>query len=45
MQQPTMGTRLALTAILSHFLKLELELELLGSGYNADLTNDEIQVF
>jgi hypothetical protein len=32
------GARLALTAILSHFPELEPELELLGSEYNADLT-------
>jgi hypothetical protein len=34
-----------LTAILSHFLELELELDLLGSGYNANLTKDEMEVF
>jgi hypothetical protein len=28
---------------LSHFPELELELELLGSGYNADLTKDEME--
>jgi hypothetical protein len=37
--------RLALTAILLHFPKLELELELLGFGYNADLTKDQMEVF
>jgi hypothetical protein len=39
------GTRLALTAVLSHFPDPVLELELLGSGYNADLTKDEMGVF
>jgi hypothetical protein len=34
-----------LTIILSHFSKLELELELLGSEYNADLMRDEMDVF
>jgi hypothetical protein len=38
-------TRLVLTAVLSHFLDLVLELELLGSGYNADLAKDEMEVF
>jgi hypothetical protein len=37
------GAQLALTAILSYFLELELELELPGSGYNADLTKDEME--
>jgi hypothetical protein len=37
--------RLALTVVLSHFPKLELESELLGSRYNADLTKDEMEVF
>jgi hypothetical protein len=32
-----------LTTTLSHFPKLESELELLGSGYNADLMNDEME--
>jgi hypothetical protein len=32
---------LALIAILSHFPKLEFELELLGFRYNADLMKDE----
>jgi hypothetical protein len=31
--------------VLSHFPKLELKLELLGSGYNADLTKDEMEAF
>jgi hypothetical protein len=34
---------IALTAILSHFPKLEVELELLGSRYNADLASDEME--
>jgi hypothetical protein len=37
------GVRLALTAILSHFPKLESELELLGFRYNTDLMNDEME--
>jgi hypothetical protein len=37
------GSWLALTTVLSHFPELELELELLGSGYNADLTKDEME--
>jgi hypothetical protein len=37
------GARLALTTILSHFPKLELKLELLGSRYNADLSKDEME--
>jgi hypothetical protein len=48
MQQPpigSLGVQLALIAVLSHFPELELELELLGSGYNADLTRDEMEVF
>jgi hypothetical protein len=40
-----LGARLALTAILSHIPELELELELLGSGYNANLMTDEMEVF
>jgi hypothetical protein len=39
------GDQLVLTAVLSHFPKLELELELLGSRYNADLMKDEMEVF
>jgi hypothetical protein len=31
------GTRSALTSVVSHFLKREVELELLQSGHNADL--------
>jgi hypothetical protein len=34
-----------LTTVLSHFPKLELELELPVSGYNVDLTRDEMKVF
>jgi hypothetical protein len=37
------GVRQALIAVFSHFPKLELELELLGSVYNADLTKDEME--
>jgi hypothetical protein len=37
--------RLELTVVLSHFPKQELESELLGSRYNADLTTDEMEVF
>jgi hypothetical protein len=39
------GAQLALTTILSYFPALELKLKLLGSRYNADLTNDEMEVF
>jgi hypothetical protein len=35
------GTRSALVAALSHFLKLKSKLELLGSERNSDLTNDQ----
>jgi hypothetical protein len=34
-----------LTDVLLHFHELELELEFLGSGYNADLMKDEMDVF
>jgi hypothetical protein len=34
------GTRSVLVAALSHFLELDVELELLGSGCNTDLTED-----
>jgi hypothetical protein len=34
---------LALIAVLSHFPELELELELLRFGYNADLMKDEME--
>jgi hypothetical protein len=40
-----LGAWLALTTVLSHFPELELELELLGFGYNADLMKDEMEVF
>jgi hypothetical protein len=39
------GSQFALTTILSHFYKLKLELELLGSVYNTDLMKDEMDVF
>jgi hypothetical protein len=35
------GTRSALVVVLSYFLELKTELELLGSGHNADLTEDQ----
>jgi hypothetical protein len=35
-------TQSALVATLSHFLKLEVELELLGSGRNTDLMEDQV---
>jgi hypothetical protein len=38
----TVGARLVLVASLSHFPKLEPELELLGSGCNADLTEGQL---
>jgi hypothetical protein len=37
--------RLALATVLSHFPKLELELELLRSSNNVDLTRDLMEVF
>jgi hypothetical protein len=37
------GARLVLTAVLSHFPKLEVELDLPGSSYNADLSSDEME--
>jgi hypothetical protein len=37
--------RLALTAGLLHFLELEPEVELLGSEYNADLMEDQLEAF
>jgi hypothetical protein len=37
------GARLALSAVLSHFLELEVELDLLGSSYNADLSCDKME--
>jgi hypothetical protein len=39
------GARLVLTTILSHIAELELELELLGSGRNANLMKDEMEDF
>jgi hypothetical protein len=39
------GPQMVLTAVLSHFPELESELELLGSGYNADLMKDEMEAF
>jgi hypothetical protein len=36
---------LVLTTALSHFPERESELELLGSGYNTDLTKDEMEAF
>jgi hypothetical protein len=38
------GARRALTAFLSHFPELEVELDLLGSGYNANLMSDEMEI-
>jgi hypothetical protein len=38
-------TRSMLVAILSHFPELKSELELLGSGRNADLTEDQVDAF
>jgi hypothetical protein len=35
-------TRSALVAVLSYFPKLKSELETLGSGRNADLTDDQV---
>jgi hypothetical protein len=37
------GGPLALTVALSHFPELEVELDLLGSSYNADLTGDQME--
>jgi hypothetical protein len=34
-----------LVAALSHFLELDSELELLGSGCNADLMKDQVDAF
>jgi hypothetical protein len=39
------GARFALTAALSHFAKLEPEVELLGSGYIADLMHGQMDAF
>jgi hypothetical protein len=35
-----LGSQLALTAALSHFPELQVELDLLGTSYNADLMSD-----
>jgi hypothetical protein len=37
------GGGLALAAVLSHFPELEVELDLLGSSYNANLSCDEME--
>jgi hypothetical protein len=37
------GSRLALTAALSYFSELEPELDVLGSGRNADLTEGQLE--
>jgi hypothetical protein len=37
------GGRLVLTTVLLHFLELEVELDLLGSGYNANRLCDEME--
>jgi hypothetical protein len=37
------GGWLVMTIVLLHFPELEVELELLGSGYNADLSCDEME--
>jgi hypothetical protein len=39
------GDRLVVTSVLSQFPELEPELELLGSGYNADLTKGQLDAF
>jgi hypothetical protein len=39
------GTQSALVAALSHFPELGPELELLGSGCNAGLTEDQVDAF
>jgi hypothetical protein len=36
------GTQSVLVAAVSHFLELEAELELLGSGRNVDLKEDQV---
>jgi hypothetical protein len=36
------GTRSTMAAALSHFPELGTDLELLGSGHNADLTEDQV---
>jgi hypothetical protein len=37
------GVRLAFAVALSHFFKLEVELDLLESDYNADLSSDKME--
>jgi hypothetical protein len=48
MQQPPTGSSggawLAITIALSFFPELEVELDMLGSRYNVDLTHDEMEV-
>jgi hypothetical protein len=39
------GGRLAITTTLAHFPELEPELELLGSGHNADLTEGQLDTY
>jgi hypothetical protein len=36
------GTRSRLAAALSHFPKMEVELELIGSRHNVDLAEDQV---
>jgi hypothetical protein len=36
------GNRSALVAAMSHFPELKIDLDVLGSGCNADLTEDEV---
>jgi hypothetical protein len=46
MQWPSTGSsgaRQTLTAVSSHFLEQDSELELLGSRYKADLTTDKME--
>jgi hypothetical protein len=38
------GAQLVLTTALLHFPELEVELDLLGYSYNADLSSDEIAI-
>jgi hypothetical protein len=38
------GARLALAAVLLHFPELEVELDLLGFGYNVDLMSNEMEI-
>jgi hypothetical protein len=39
------GTHSALVATVSHFLELKTEVEVFGSGCNADLSEDEVDAF